>query len=99
MEEKLRRLIRSQCLNCNDPDCKAAGHSEERDSFSLDMMGSASIEALPKTGGGRRDDSDKPISLIPGWNETVKRLGRTLCTCMSYSRVQKNQKKEQYTVL
>ena len=77
MEEKLRRLILSQCLNCKDPDCRAAGHSEERDSFSLDMMGSiieASIEALPKTGGGRRDDSDKPISLIPGWNETVKPL-------------------------
>lgn len=70
MEEKLRRLTRPHSLDCRDPNCKAAGHSEARDSFALDMMGAvieASIQALPKTG-GRRDDSGKPVSSssIPG---------------------------------
>ena len=77
VEEKLRRLTRPNSLDCKDPDCTESGHSEARDSFALDMMGAvieASIETLPKTGGGRPDESGKPVSCssIPGWTETVE---------------------------
>ena len=77
VEEKLRRLTRPHSLDCRDPACTTAGHSEDRDSFALDIMGAvieASIETLPKTGGGRQDDSGKPVSCnsIPGWTETVE---------------------------
>ena len=71
LEEKLGRLDKPPCLDCRDPLCSQAGHSEDRDGFVLDMMGAvieASIEAHPKTGGMGRDDS----GAIPGWNETVE---------------------------
>ena len=77
LEEKLGRLDKPPCLDCRDPLCSEPGHSDSRDGFVLDMLGAvieASIEALPKTGGRGRVDSDNPASrgAIPGWNETVE---------------------------
>ena len=77
LELKLSRLDSASCLDCRDPLCKEAGHSEDRDCYVLDMMGAmieASIETLPKTGGKGRVDAKEGDSYgaIPGWNETVE---------------------------
>ena len=76
-EQKLSSLKRPSCLDCSNPHCNVKSHSCERDGHLLDMMGcviEASIEALPKSGGGpaRPNHPATMSEVIPGWTDKVE---------------------------
>ena len=78
LHDKLQRLNTPECLNCRNVNCQDESHSEERDSFVLDIL-TAIIETshatIPLSGGPPSTDPDKncPINrTIPGWKETLK---------------------------
>ena len=64
-----------ESLKCSDPCCQERHHSEERDSFVIDLMScvfESSHQCIPMTGGSRPGRQDCPIEKsIPGWKEMV----------------------------
>ena len=75
LEEKLRSLHCPQSVvHCHDPSCNIKDHSDERDSFLLDMLFSViecSYMTMPLTGKVRKGDK-KTHDIIPGWREEVE---------------------------
>ena len=74
---KLAAIDAPKSLWCNDPNCNRADHSQERDSFLIDIMSAViecSYENIPLS--GRRRPLGKPDcpieSCIPGWKEIVE---------------------------
>ena len=73
-EARLHQLVEPRCLQCRYVSCKEASHSEERDGFLLDVMGSvieASHATIPMTGGKNGCSDERSI---PGWREEVEPL-------------------------
>ena len=79
LEDKLSSLTAPSSLSCSDPLCKDATHTEERDSYVLDVMSSlieVSHLTIPMAGGGKVKPGAKSIacpvtSNIPGWELEV----------------------------
>ena len=66
-------------LDCTDPLCTDENHSQERDSFVLDIMSpviEVTHQTIPMSGGGKRKSWDPNKSCpieenITGWNDEV----------------------------
>ena len=78
LERRLLAFATPDSLTCSDPCCSETGHSQERDSFVLDLMSTVietSHDTIPMSKGktGHDDPSRNcPIwKSIPGWTEHV----------------------------
>jgi hypothetical protein len=79
LHDKLSQLPIPDTLSCSDPLCSSEHHSQERDSFVLDIMSSVievTHQTIPMAGGGKRKANDPnkhcPIEkTIPGWHDEV----------------------------
>lgn len=75
LDEKLKNISIPRCLDCTDVNCQISKHSEERDSFILDII-TAMIESshlnILMTGGFKSTNSRKKKEIIPGFNDLVR---------------------------
>ena len=77
LQDRLQSLGTPGCLMCRNPHCNDSAHSDERDSFVLDILCSvieASHTRIPMAGGRRAtpQDSHSVGGSMPGWNEDVE---------------------------
>ena len=80
LSDHLAELVPPDSMLCSDPMCKEQTHSDERDSFVLDLMSSVievSHSAIPMVGGTKATPIDPQKSChleksIPGWREEVE---------------------------
>ena len=71
LEEKLANIVIPDSIVCNDVTCNDVDHSDERDSYLIDVMTAVietSFECVPVT-------TNRPVKsktkLLPGWRENV----------------------------
>ena len=73
LNTKIEALAVPDCLQCQNVKCDSEAHSEERDGFVLDLLGSvieSSHATIPLVGG--RAGAVRPDSgCVPGWREAV----------------------------
>ena len=81
LHNRLVSLVEPESLKCCHCQCQSKQHSEERDSFVLDILISvieASHSCIPLSGGGRRrSDPSKSCQVsqcVPGWKDQVEPL-------------------------
>ena len=79
LQSKLEQIDIPESLGCQNPNCNSVNHSEERDSYMLDILTSiieTSYSTIPlSNAGGRKWEPDKNCSIgkvIPGWKEQVE---------------------------
>ena len=76
VHNKLSSLQVPDTLHCSDPHCQTDQHTEERDSFVLDVMSrviETSHECIPMSSGSRSSKPECPVErAIPGWKEVVE---------------------------
>ena len=76
LRQKLEALSSPDTMGCSDPHCTDVDHSQERDTFMLDIL-LATVEtshtALPLSGGRRVGGKVKAgCKAIPGWTDEVE---------------------------
>ena len=78
LKEKLEGLEEPECLDCTNTRCNVQGHSEQRDSYLLDIMahcietGYSTIPLVPLP----RSAKSPPKLPVPGWKEKCKPLSK-----------------------
>ena len=81
LHERLCNLDQPVSLDCQNPNCKDASHTQDRDSYVLDILTSvieSSHSCIPLTGGSRGSFSPDPSRScpvkegVPGWKDEVE---------------------------
>ena len=75
LQVRLKALLVPESMHCTDCKCSNPTHSQERDSFTLDIL-IAIVETthttLPFCGGRRVSNTGGGIRAVPGWQEEVE---------------------------